>query len=73
MATLASNLYACKAEVYDGNLFENRVEIVQHILLGHPILVPYDNDRNFEPCLRNGHKAHWAILTGEKSCNKYKL
>lgn len=24
----------------------------------------YDADRNHSPCLVNGHKAHWALLTG---------
>lgn len=28
------------------------------------IIVPYDCDRNFEPCLQNGTKAHWALIVG---------
>ena len=28
------------------------------------IMVPYDCDKNFEPCQRDGQAAHWAILTG---------
>lgn len=24
----------------------------------------YDGDGNNAPCLKNGHKAHWALLTG---------
>ena len=64
MAKLASSLYSCKAEVYEGKLYEDRVRILGFLLRGMPVLVPYDNDRNFEPILQNGHKAHWAIITG---------
>ena len=28
-------------------------------------LVPYDTDFNQEPCLRKGHKAHWALIVGK--------
>uniref|UniRef100_A0A915ENL2 Actin maturation protease n=1 Tax=Ditylenchus dipsaci TaxID=166011 RepID=A0A915ENL2_9BILA len=28
------------------------------------ILVPYDCDKNFEPCEKDGKNAHWAVLTG---------
>ncbi|CAI4231659.1 unnamed protein product [Auanema sp. JU1783] len=28
------------------------------------LLVPYDSDRNFSPCAKNGHTAHWAIVIG---------
>jgi hypothetical protein len=24
----------------------------------------YDKDKNHEPCLKNGHSAHWAVITG---------
>ena len=27
----------------------------------------YDKDKNNEPCLSNGHSAHWAVLTGMNS------
>ena len=27
-------------------------------------LVPYDCDANFEPCNKNGLKAHWTLVTG---------
>lgn len=65
MARLASDIYQCKAEVLKGNLFENRHILLSHLLQGHPVLVPYDNDKNFEPCLQNGHRAHWAVITGD--------
>ncbi|KAI1719386.1 UPF0692 protein C19orf54 like protein [Ditylenchus destructor] len=28
------------------------------------VLVPYDCDKNFEPCQRKGEAAHWAVITG---------
>ncbi len=28
------------------------------------LLVSYDCDFNFEPCFKNGLKAHWALVTG---------
>lgn len=31
---------------------------------GAMILVPYDSDFNHAPCLKRGHKAHWALLVG---------
>ncbi|KAH9382934.1 hypothetical protein HPB48_023569 [Haemaphysalis longicornis] len=45
----------------------------QPLDLGKPVLVPYDSDGNFEPCLKSGHTAHWAVLHGiclvvESSC-----
>lgn len=24
----------------------------------------YDEDYNHEPCQRNGHRAHWAVISG---------
>ncbi|CAI9735919.1 Hypothetical predicted protein [Octopus vulgaris] len=34
------------------------------LLQGYLILVPYDSDKNYQPCLKRGHKAHWSLLTG---------
>jgi hypothetical protein len=28
------------------------------------VLIPYDADFNDAPCLKRGHKAHWALLVG---------
>lgn len=28
------------------------------------VLIPYDADFNHAPCLKRGHKAHWALLVG---------
>ncbi|GAM26469.1 hypothetical protein SAMD00019534_096440 [Acytostelium subglobosum LB1] len=31
---------------------------------GNPILVPYDADKNWRPCIQNGHRPHWAMIIG---------
>lgn len=31
---------------------------------GAMVLIPYDSDFNHAPCLKKGHKAHWALLVG---------
>lgn len=38
--------------------------IAQHVASGDVFLVPYDSDRNFAPACLQGHKAHWALVTG---------
>ena len=42
--------------------------IIQHFMKNveflTSFLIPYDCDKNFEPCNKNGHSAHWAILVG---------
>ncbi|NXH22179.1 CS054 protein, partial [Bucco capensis] len=65
MAALAQELFPCHAEVLSGGLEgPNLPQILQHLVGGLPLLVPYDEDSNHEPCCRRGHKAHWAVLTG---------
>lgn len=43
---------------------ERREGIIRSLLDRKPVLIPYDSDGNFEPCLKNGHSAHWAVLHG---------
>ncbi|XP_033928076.1 LOW QUALITY PROTEIN: actin maturation protease [Melopsittacus undulatus] len=65
MAALAQELFHCQAEVTEGGLEgPNRSRLLQHLLGGLPLLVPYDEDNNHEPCCRRGHRAHWAVITG---------
>ncbi|XP_061219671.1 actin maturation protease isoform X1 [Neopsephotus bourkii] len=65
MAALAQELFHCQAEVTEGGLEgPNRPRLLQHLLGGLPLLVPYDEDNNHEPCCRRGHRAHWAVITG---------
>ncbi|XP_064485016.1 actin maturation protease-like isoform X2 [Ornithodoros turicata] len=46
-------------------------QIIMHLLQGKPLLVPYDSDHNFEPCMRNGQSAHWAVLHGTLLAEPY--
>lgn len=63
MATLSSSMIDCEASVIS-NLSQNSHDILHNICLGYPVLIPYDADKNHEPCLNKGQNAHWAILCG---------
>lgn len=39
-------------------------QMIQYLLQGDLLLVPYDADKNHSPCLKMGHKAHWMLITG---------
>ncbi|KAF6076744.1 hypothetical protein HJG60_001726 [Phyllostomus discolor] len=61
MGRLAEEALGCEVELLRGGLGgPNRDRVLQHLVAGHPLLVPYDEDFNHEPCQRKGHKAHWA-------------
>ncbi|XP_004620840.2 actin maturation protease [Sorex araneus] len=65
MGRLAQEVLGCRAELLCGGLGPpNRDRILRHLLAGHPLLIPYDEDFNHEPCQRRGHKAHWAVSAG---------
>mmetsp|Transcript_8727 Transcript_8727/g.14304 ORF Transcript_8727/g.14304 Transcript_8727/m.14304 type:complete len:230 (-) Transcript_8727:84-773(-) len=40
------------------------VQVITHLGRGLPLLIPYDADFNYEPCLREGDRAHWSALIG---------
>lgn len=63
MCNLAAELLDCEVCLLQEG-FGQRNKIISHLLRGLPVLVPYDADLNHEPCRRQGHKAHWAILSG---------
>uniref|UniRef100_A0A8C4X286 Actin maturation protease n=1 Tax=Erpetoichthys calabaricus TaxID=27687 RepID=A0A8C4X286_ERPCA len=65
MALLAEELYHCQAHLMSwGAEKEISEKIVHHLVAGLPVLIPYDEDFNHEPCQRNGHRAHWAAASG---------
>ncbi|KYO32270.1 hypothetical protein Y1Q_0015041 [Alligator mississippiensis] len=65
MAKLAAEVFPCRAELLTGGLEgANRDRILCHLGAGCPVLVPYDEDSNHEPCRRRGYKAHWAVVSG---------
>ncbi|XP_038162258.1 UPF0692 protein C19orf54 homolog [Cyprinodon tularosa] len=65
MALLAEEVCVCKAELLSGGLSGRNAEaIIRHLCSGQPVLIPYDEDFNHEPCQRSGHRAHWAVASG---------
>ncbi|XP_038550240.1 UPF0692 protein C19orf54 homolog isoform X2 [Micropterus salmoides] len=65
MALLAEELCGCEAELLSGGLNgNNAATIVTHLWGRQPVLIPYDEDYNHEPCQRSGHRAHWAVASG---------
>ncbi|XP_074133659.1 actin maturation protease isoform X3 [Sminthopsis crassicaudata] len=65
MARLAEEVFGCQVELLAGGLGEpNQSRVLRHLISGRPLLVPYDEDFNHEPCKKSGHKAHWAVGAG---------
>lgn len=65
MAKLAEEVCGCRVQRLSGGMMgENTAVVLKHLAGGQPVLIPYDEDFNHEPCLRNGHKAHWAVISG---------
>jgi len=49
-------------QLYEGPL--NCAKVKNLIINGACIFIPYDPDYNHSPCLKLGHKAHWALVIG---------
>ncbi|CAL8332741.1 unnamed protein product [Boreogadus saida] len=65
MALLAREVCGCRADLLTGGMGgANAAAIVAHLRAGRPVLIPYDEDFNHEPCQRGGHRAHWAVASG---------
>ncbi|CAJ0952346.1 unnamed protein product, partial [Ranitomeya imitator] len=65
MSRLAEEVFGCHCELLTGGMEgENRERILGHLTAGLPVLIPYDEDFNHEPCQRDGHRAHWAVISG---------
>ncbi|KAJ0063800.1 hypothetical protein NL108_006763 [Boleophthalmus pectinirostris] len=65
MALLAEEICCCKAQLLSGGLRDdNALSIIKHLWDRQPVLIPYDEDFNHAPCMRSGHKAHWAVVSG---------
>ena len=64
LGRLAREFYGLGCQVISYG-FEDHHLIVSELLKGSAVLVPYDADKNHKPCLENGNKAHWALLTGQ--------
>ncbi|XP_041092298.1 UPF0692 protein C19orf54 homolog isoform X3 [Polyodon spathula] len=68
MGLLAEEVFRCRAQLLTGGMGgENRAAIIRHLATGLPLLIPlvsYDEDFNHQPCLKRGHRAHWAVVSG---------
>ncbi|XP_075148175.1 actin maturation protease [Haematobia irritans] len=51
-----------ECQIHEGRL--NCAKVKEALLQGACIFVPYDPDFNHSPCLKSGHKAHWALIIG---------
>ncbi|EDV42405.2 uncharacterized protein Dana_GF17032 [Drosophila ananassae] len=49
-------------QLHEGILNCDKVKELLHA--GGCLLVPYDADVNHAPCLKSGHRAHWALIVG---------
>ncbi|XP_026468832.1 UPF0692 protein CG33108-like [Ctenocephalides felis] len=52
----------CKVWLHEGSI--ETVDVMQFLLEGGAMLVPYDAWYNHSPCQANGNKAHWALVCG---------
>ena len=65
MASLARLLLPTrKVEVAPVSRLLDTSWLLEHLLGGGLLLVPYDCSPNHSPGLYKGHKAHWALVTG---------
>jgi len=62
MFELANKFYSC--EILDIKTERDEAKLFKSLLRSKPILIAYDCDFNFEPCNKQGVKAHWALITG---------
>lgn len=51
-------------QVVEFHSFDEWVQLIDLVLNNSLILIAYDCDQNFEPCSKQGLKAHWALITG---------
>lgn len=66
MAALAQEILGGGVEVTVEEIEEllNNENMIKFLGTGDMFLVPYDCDFNHEPCLAEGEKAHWGLVTG---------
>ncbi|XP_071537296.1 uncharacterized protein [Panulirus ornatus] len=63
MAKLAEGINSMEASVRRDVLCNPRT-VLELLMQGDLILVPYDAERNYMPGLRGGYKAHWGVICG---------
>ncbi|XP_047498105.1 mucin-17-like isoform X1 [Penaeus chinensis] len=63
MVSLAEGITGMEATIRRDVLCDPRT-LLELLMKGDLILVPYDAERNHLPGFRGGHKAHWGIICG---------
>lgn len=63
MAQFIQQVFSTRAEKRHW-LEKSKLDVIEHLCQGNPLLVPYDADSNYEPCLKEGKRAHWATICG---------
>jgi len=61
LGILAEQHYRLKAVVLSP--FTSK-DVVSHLARGYPLLLPYDADKSYAPCVMYGNRPHWAIVRG---------
>lgn len=62
MKKIALNFWS-KEALIEVLIFPTPSTIINHLSNSNSLLiVPYDCDKNFEPCNHNGKFAHWAVI-----------
>lgn len=69
MASLAKAMIPNITTQIITGLLDKRDAVIHSLARGAILLVPYDADRNHQPCCRKGHKAHWAAVCGALVCS----
>ena len=60
---IASEAIHCCGKLVPSSVITH-VNLLEHLLCGHAIVVPYDCDKDHTPCLAKGHRAHWCLVVG---------
>ena len=60
---IASEAIGCCGKIVASSVITS-VNVLEHLLCGRAIVVPYDCDKDHTPCLAKGHRAHWCLLVG---------
>ena len=65
LATESIKFHHCSGKVCRAEeLLGSPLALIDSLLSGRALLVPYDADKDHTPCLRGGRKSHWCLLVG---------
>lgn len=64
LANVAAHCLNIDYDIVDISHDHTTNKMLDNLLNGNLILIPYDADKNHMPCLKKGHTAHWGVITG---------